>query len=265
MDANDWLKTIEKKLQVVQCNNREKVFFASHQLVGPAADWWDAYVEAHEEPESINWQEFKNSFRSHHVPLGVMKLKKKEFEDLKQGSMFISEYVTHFTQLSHYAPDNMRTDEKKQDWFLNGLNDGLAYALEARDFASFQDMVDKALLLENRRGIMEHKKKCNTLYLKEATQGSVLVLPHRDPISAQVSRVGSREYKLQVKDLRLHNDRFSARTSSLLALHPRHHRGTTMCKILVLWDHAIAMVRLGTTLTGVQGSKPIRLQLQAQI
>jgi hypothetical protein len=54
MDADDWLKTIEKKLQVVQCNNGEKVLFASHQLEGPAADWWDAYVEAHEEPESIN-------------------------------------------------------------------------------------------------------------------------------------------------------------------------------------------------------------------
>jgi hypothetical protein len=31
-----------------------KVLFASHQLVGPAVDWWDAYVEAHEERESIN-------------------------------------------------------------------------------------------------------------------------------------------------------------------------------------------------------------------
>jgi hypothetical protein len=76
MNDDDWLKTIEKKLQVVQCNNREKVLFASHQLVGPAADWWDTYVEAHEEPESMNWQEFKNSFHSHHVPLRVMKIKK---------------------------------------------------------------------------------------------------------------------------------------------------------------------------------------------
>jgi hypothetical protein len=159
MDADDWLKTLEKKLQVVQCNNHEKVLFTSHQLEGPAADWWDAYVEAHEEPKSVNWQEFKNSFRSHHVPLGVMKLKKKEFKDLKQGSMSVNEYVTRFTQLSRYALDNMDTDEKKQDWFLNGLNDGLAYALKARDFTSFQDMVDKALVLENRRGIMEHKRK----------------------------------------------------------------------------------------------------------
>jgi hypothetical protein len=84
-----------------------------------------------------------------------MKLKKKEFEDLKQGSMTVSEYVTRFTQLSCYAPDDMDTNEKKQDWFLNGLNDGLAYVLEARDFVNFQDMVDKALVLKNRRGIME--------------------------------------------------------------------------------------------------------------
>jgi hypothetical protein len=46
-------------------------------LVGPAADWWDAYVEAHEELETMNWQEFRNNFRTHHVLLGVMKLKKK--------------------------------------------------------------------------------------------------------------------------------------------------------------------------------------------
>jgi hypothetical protein len=94
MDAGDWLKTIEKKLQVVQCTNRERVLSIAHQLVGPAADWWDTYVEAHEEPETINWQEFSNNFRTHHVLFGMMKLKKKEFEDLKQGSMSVNEYVT---------------------------------------------------------------------------------------------------------------------------------------------------------------------------
>jgi hypothetical protein len=38
-----------------------------------------------------------------------------EFEDLKQGSMSLSEYLTHFTQLSCYAVDNMDTNEKKQE------------------------------------------------------------------------------------------------------------------------------------------------------
>jgi hypothetical protein len=152
-------KDNEKKLQVVQCTNRERVLFPAHQLVGPAANWWDAYVEVHEEPKTINWQEFRNSFRTHHMPPGVMKLKKKEFKAPKQGSITVSEYMTHFTQLSRYAPNDIDTNEKKQDWFLNGQNDGLAYALEAHNFDNFQDMVDKALVLENRRGIMECKRK----------------------------------------------------------------------------------------------------------
>jgi hypothetical protein len=116
-------------------------------------------VEAHEEPESINWLEFRAAFRAHHVPQGVIKLKKKEFQDLKQESMSMNEYVTKFTQLSRYAPHEVDTDEKKQECFLNGLNDGLAYALEARDFEIFQGMVNKALVLENHRGMMEHKRK----------------------------------------------------------------------------------------------------------
>jgi hypothetical protein len=68
MDADDWPKYVEKKLQVVQCNNHDKVLLASHQLPGPAADQWDAYVEPHEDPESINWSEFRAAFCAHHVP-----------------------------------------------------------------------------------------------------------------------------------------------------------------------------------------------------
>jgi hypothetical protein len=94
-------------------------------------------MEANEELESINWSEFRAAFRAHHVPQGVMKLKKKEFQDMKQGSMSVDEYVTKFTQLSCYAPNKVDTDEKKQDCFLTRLHDGLAYALEVQDFENF--------------------------------------------------------------------------------------------------------------------------------
>jgi hypothetical protein len=71
----------------------------------------------------------------------------------------VNEYVTKFIQLSRYAPNEVDTDEKKQDCFLNDLNDGLAYALEARDFENFQGMANKALVLENHRVVMERKHK----------------------------------------------------------------------------------------------------------
>jgi hypothetical protein len=84
----------------------------------------------------------------------VIKLKKKDFQDLKQGSLSVNEYVTKFTLLSRYALHEVDTAEKKQEYFLNGLNDGLAYSLEARDFENFQGMVNNAVVLENHRGVM---------------------------------------------------------------------------------------------------------------
>jgi hypothetical protein len=40
-------------------------------------------MEAHGEPESINWPNFRAVFHAHDGPQGVIKLKKKEFQDLK--------------------------------------------------------------------------------------------------------------------------------------------------------------------------------------
>jgi hypothetical protein len=84
--------------------------------------------------------------------------------------MSVNEYVTKFTQLSHYAPHEVDSDEKKQECFLNGLNDGLAYALEARYFENFQAMVNKALVLENCRGVVEHK--CKLVHQHQSSSSS---------------------------------------------------------------------------------------------
>jgi hypothetical protein len=69
----------------------------------------------------------------------------------------VNEYITKFTRLSRYAPNEVDTNEMKQDCFLNGLNDGPAYVLEVWDFENFHGMVNKALVLENHRGVMERK------------------------------------------------------------------------------------------------------------
>jgi hypothetical protein len=85
LDADDWLKTMGKMLTTAQCDDREKVLFATGRLQGTAGACWDAYVASHATPDAITWQEFTNSFRSHHIFAGLMKLKKKEFLSLKQG------------------------------------------------------------------------------------------------------------------------------------------------------------------------------------
>jgi hypothetical protein len=88
-----------------------------------------------------------------------MKLKKKEFADLKQGGMIVNEYLNSFIQLLGYAPDDINTDEKKQDVFFNGLNDDIQFQLLNTDYADFQHMVDKAIVIENKIKEMEKDGK----------------------------------------------------------------------------------------------------------
>jgi hypothetical protein len=39
----------------------------------------------------------------------------------------VNEYLNSFIQLSRYSPDDINTDEKKQDMLLNGLNDNVKF------------------------------------------------------------------------------------------------------------------------------------------
>jgi hypothetical protein len=110
LDADDWLKSIEKMLNIAQCSDREKVLYASGRLTGPAADWWDSYTAAHDAADTITWAEFSTQFRNYHIPAGMIKIKKKEFLSLKQGNMSVSEYRDKFIQLSRYAPEEVTED-----------------------------------------------------------------------------------------------------------------------------------------------------------
>jgi hypothetical protein len=64
------------------------------------------FVAAHTAPDTITWDEFTTSFRSHHIPSGVMKIK-KEFLSLKQEGMSVAEYRDKFIELSRYATEKV--------------------------------------------------------------------------------------------------------------------------------------------------------------
>jgi hypothetical protein len=50
-------------------------------------------------------------------------------------------------------PDDINTDEKK-DMFLNGLNDDIQFQLLNTDYADFQHMVDKAIIVKEEGAIL---------------------------------------------------------------------------------------------------------------
>nr|ABA98022.1 retrotransposon protein, putative, Ty3-gypsy subclass [Oryza sativa Japonica Group] len=150
MEANDWLHAIEKKLNLLQCNDQEKVAFATHQLQGPASAWWDNHMATR-------------------PPDGVVAQKKREFRALHQGNRTVTEYLHEFNRLARYAPEDVRTDAEKQEKFMAGLDDELTNQLISGDYADFERLVDKAIRQEDQRNKMDRKRKAAQF---RAPQGS---------------------------------------------------------------------------------------------
>jgi hypothetical protein len=159
LQAYDWLKSVDKMLNIAQCSDREKVLYASGCLISPAADWCYAYCTAHTAVNTITWAEFSTQFRNYHIPAGLMKIKRKEFPSLKLGGMSMSKYRDKFIQLSWYAPRDVEDDEKKQELFLEGLIGPLQYQLISHTFPSFQRLLDKAIAMENKRFEFGEKRR----------------------------------------------------------------------------------------------------------
>jgi hypothetical protein len=102
-----------------------------------------------------------------------MKLKRKEFADLKKGGMTVNEYLNSFIQLSRYAPDDINTYEKKKDVFLSGLNDHIQFQLLNTDYADFRHMIDKAIVIENKIREMEKDGKRKVSFSRQSSRSNI--------------------------------------------------------------------------------------------
>jgi hypothetical protein len=46
LDADDWLRTVKRKLEAIGCHENKRVHLAAHQLSGMALSWWDTFSAA---------------------------------------------------------------------------------------------------------------------------------------------------------------------------------------------------------------------------
>jgi hypothetical protein len=67
------------------------------------------------------------------------------------GQMSVSAYHDKFTQLARYAPNEVREEADKQRLFLKGIYYDLRLQLKGNNYASFQELVNKAIVLDNER------------------------------------------------------------------------------------------------------------------
>ncbi|XP_073363316.1 uncharacterized protein [Aegilops tauschii subsp. strangulata] len=158
LEADDWLRTIEKILEIARTEEIDKVPFAAHYLEGAAAICWDNTKTMWHVDDEITWDKFKDKFRKYHIPAGIMKDKQREFLALTQGNLSVSEYLNKFNHLAHYCLYDVATEERKIDRFLGELNKHLRCTLSMLDFPDFQTLVNKALITEREHKLVHDNK-----------------------------------------------------------------------------------------------------------
>jgi hypothetical protein len=100
LEAEAWIRAIEAKFSafVLPCSEENKANFTALQLRGEALMWWD-HFQSMQRGHAVTWDEFKQAFKSHHIPKGLMDRKMRELLALRQGSDTVYRYAQKFNNL----------------------------------------------------------------------------------------------------------------------------------------------------------------------
>jgi hypothetical protein len=65
LDADDWLRTVKRKLEVIGCPENQRVHLAAHQLSGMALSWWDteSRLEGGVKRRKLKFTNFKHNYK----------------------------------------------------------------------------------------------------------------------------------------------------------------------------------------------------------
>jgi len=75
----------------------------------------------------------------------MKRAKEQEFLRLKQGQMSVMEYAAKFNELSHFAPNQVATEEMKMDHFDQGLRGPIKRMIAGHVFTNFKGMYQRAV------------------------------------------------------------------------------------------------------------------------
>ena len=131
----------------MHCTTEEKLECATSLLHDEAYQWW-VFVTRTALSERVTWEFFLDEFKKHYVGRIYLNNMRREFHNLKQRQMSVTEYQREFTRLSKYAPEILVSEEEKCCRFEEGLNDHIRAHVTAFFHEDFSKIVTCALNVE---------------------------------------------------------------------------------------------------------------------
>ena len=96
------------------------------------------------ERDDMSFEAFKKIFLDQYCPKDMRRRLEKEFLEIKQGSMTVSEYEKVFNEKAQFASKYIPTEEEKIDIFVEGLRYEIKDFVTVREITSFAKAVEYA-------------------------------------------------------------------------------------------------------------------------
>ncbi|XP_075500079.1 uncharacterized protein LOC142538655 [Primulina tabacum] len=126
----------------------DKVSCVVFMLVKAAHIWWEA-TKVTVNVRELKWNEFKELFYAKYFSKEVKAKKVKEFLELRQDSLCVTEYTLKFEEGCVFVPFILENDKDKGEHFLRGLKLEIRRDDHMSKVVTYQDIVERALLAEH--------------------------------------------------------------------------------------------------------------------
>ncbi|KAK5819395.1 hypothetical protein PVK06_024393 [Gossypium arboreum] len=175
--AEFWLDNTIRVLDELSCTPDECLKCTISLLRDSAYYWWSTLTSVVPR-EQVTWEFFQTEFRKKYISQRFIDQKRREFLDLKQGSMSVTDYERKFVRLSRYAQECISSESIMCKCFEDGLNDDIRMFVGILEIREFVVLVERACKAEELRkekqkvdvGTGEFRKRSSGKSLQQASK-----------------------------------------------------------------------------------------------
>ncbi|KAJ9567425.1 hypothetical protein OSB04_003391 [Centaurea solstitialis] len=198
IDAENWIRHLEKIFKVLGCPDQYQVSLASYKLEDDAHNWWESWVQCNPEAGTPSWEQFKSLFYQQYFTTADKDAYIREYAAISQGEdESIVDYQFRFLRLARFAGATVGTANNQVDKFKWSLNNKYKHRLLNHKYSSVSEVVDAAkdidrarqggypLKSDSTKKRTREVKSSNTDFKSSSYSGSRKSSNFRSPTSSQ--------------------------------------------------------------------------------
>ncbi|XP_070044860.1 uncharacterized protein [Nicotiana tomentosiformis] len=121
-DSHNYLDCCHEVLRNMGIVETNGVDFAVFQMTGSAKRWWRDYTLTRPVGSpALTWEKFSRLYLDKFLPITLREDYRRQFEHLQRGSMTVTQYESHFVDLTRHALPLLPTEGERARRFTEGL------------------------------------------------------------------------------------------------------------------------------------------------